>query len=288
MSSRSPRPQPLTPALLRTWPLPLKADDDKHDRGTVLVIAGNERTPGAALLAGLGALRAGAGRVQIASVAGNAGSLGVAVPEALVQGLPATPAGAIDPGAAVDVLGGLTGQADIVLFGPGFDDMEATRLLLEGVLPLVSPEAIIIFDALATKALTPEATSELTAHLVFTPNEEEAASLVQGDPSNLTHGDLAEAAASRYGAVMTVSGQVASPDGRRWMTETAVPGLGTSGSGDGAAARCADPVQAACWGTYLHVAAGTRLAERIGAVGYLARELLDEVPHVMEEVMAVN
>jgi ADP-dependent NAD(P)H-hydrate dehydratase len=257
-----------------------------------LVVAGNERTPGAALLAGLGALRAGAGRVQIASVDGNAGSLGVAVPEALVQGLPATPAGAIDPAAAVDVLGGLTGQADIVLFGPGFDDLEATRLLLEGLLPLVSREAIIIFDALATKALTAEATSKLTAHLVFTPNEEEAASLV---PSKLTDGDLAEAAASRFGAVVTVSGQVASPDGRRWMTETAVPGLGTSGSGDvrcgivaGAGARCGDPEQAACWGTYLHVAAGARLAARIGAVGYLARELLDEVPHVMEEVMAAD
>jgi ADP-dependent NAD(P)H-hydrate dehydratase len=105
-------------------------------------------------------------------------------------------------------------------------------------------------------------------------------------------GELAAAAARRHRAAVTISGHVASPDGRRWRAETAVPGLGTAGSGDvrsglvaGAAARCSDAAQAACWGTYLHVAAGARLAERIGAVGYLARELLDEVPRVMEQAM---
>jgi hypothetical protein len=112
------RPQPLTSELLRAWPLPLNEDDDKHDRGTVLVVAGSERTPGAALLAGLGALRAGAGRVQIATTASAAAPLSIAVPEALVQGLPATSAGAIDPEPAVELLDVQAGQADAVLLGP--------------------------------------------------------------------------------------------------------------------------------------------------------------------------
>jgi NAD(P)H-hydrate repair Nnr-like enzyme with NAD(P)H-hydrate dehydratase domain len=58
--------RPLTPEFLRGWPLPLDPGDDKHDRGTVLVIAGSVRTPGAALLAGLAVLRAGAGRLRSA------------------------------------------------------------------------------------------------------------------------------------------------------------------------------------------------------------------------------
>jgi len=281
--------RPLTPELLRSWPLPLNVEDDKYDRGTVLVIAGSARTPGAAVLAGLGALRAGAGRVQIASVAAGAGLLGVTVPEALVQELPVSAAGAIDPAAAVDLLDGLVGAADTVLLGPGFDDPEATTMLLEGVLQLVSADALVVLDALALKTLPTEAMGVLRGRLVFTPNRQEALSLVGDDPSGLMDGELAAAAARRHGAAVTISGHVASPDGRRWRAETAVPGLGTAGSGDvrsglvaGAAARCSDAAQAAGWGTYLHVGAGARLAERIGAVGYLARELLDEVPRLME------
>jgi ADP-dependent NAD(P)H-hydrate dehydratase len=281
--------QPLKRDLLRMWPLPLTAGDDKHDRGTVLVIAGSARTPGAALLAGLGALRAGAGRVQIASVAATAAQLGVAVPEALVQALPATATGAIDPAAAVDMLRGPVGEAKTVLLGPGCEDPEATRVLLERVLPLVSPEALVVLDALAVKVAPAQGMSVLRGRLILTPNRQEALSLVGGDPSGQLDGELAAAAAHRHGAVVTISGHVASPDGRRWTAGTAVSGLGTSGSGDvrsglvaGAAARCTDAAQAACWGAYMHITAGARLAERIGAVGYLARELLDEVPGVME------
>jgi ADP-dependent NAD(P)H-hydrate dehydratase len=283
--------QALTRDLLRTWPLPLSADSDKHDRGTVLVIAGSARTPGAALLAGLGVLRAGAGRVQIASVVTTAAQLGVAVPEALIQALPASAAGAIDP-AAVDMLGGPVGEAETVLLGPGCEDPEATRALLERVLPLVSPEALVVLDALAVKVAPAQAINMLRGRLVLTPNRQEALSLVGGDPGEFVDGELAAAAAHRLGAVVTIAGHVASPDGRRWAAKTTVSGLGTSGSGDvrsglvaGAAARCRDAAQAACWGTYMHLAAGARLAERIGAVGYLARELLDEVPGVMERTM---
>ena len=52
----------ITPSLLRDWPLP-SAGADKYSRGAVLVIGGARRTPGAALLAGTAALRAGAGRL---------------------------------------------------------------------------------------------------------------------------------------------------------------------------------------------------------------------------------
>ena len=284
--------RPLTWEMLRGWPLPLNADDDKYDRGTVLVIAGSVRTPGAALLAGLGALRAGAGRVQIASVAAAAGPLGMAMPEALVQALPVTAAGAIDPTAAIDVLDGLIGAADTVLLGPGFDDLEATRSLLEDVLRLVSADALVVLDALALKTLPTEAMTAPRERVILTPNRQEALSLVGGGSSGLLDGQLVTAVARQRDAAVTLSGHVASHDGRRWRAETGVPGLGTAGSGDvrsglvaGAAARCTDAAQAACWGTYLHVAAGARLAQRIGPVGYLARELLDEVPHVMQQAM---
>ena len=48
----------------------------------------------------------------------------------------------------------------------------------------------------------------------------------------------------------------------------------------------ADLAQATCWGTYLHATAGDRLAARVGRVGFLARELVDELPYVLVETEA--
>jgi ADP-dependent NAD(P)H-hydrate dehydratase len=52
----------------------------------------------------------------------------------------------------------------------------------------------------------------------------------------------------------------------------------------GLLARGAEPAQAACWATYLHSTAGERLASTIGEVGFLARELVDQVPAVLLEL----
>ena len=59
----------ITPELLRTMPLPQHEQGaDKDSRGRVLVGAGSRDVPGAALLAGVGALRAGGGKLQVATV----------------------------------------------------------------------------------------------------------------------------------------------------------------------------------------------------------------------------
>src|SRR2546423_11147588 len=111
----------MTTELLRGWPLPQPDDDDdKHARGQALVIGGSVLVPGAPLLSGSAALRAGAGKVQVATVDVNAPALGVAFPEALVAGLPATEAGGIAPTArALRRVAGMGGNARAVLLGPG-------------------------------------------------------------------------------------------------------------------------------------------------------------------------
>src|SRR4051812_25334158 len=91
-------------ALLRRWPLPQPEDDaDKESRGRVLVVGGSPETPGAVLLAATGALRAGAGKLQIAVGRMTALSLAIAIPEARVFALPETDGGAIAPEAAAAI-----------------------------------------------------------------------------------------------------------------------------------------------------------------------------------------
>ena len=83
MAARAPMPAlDVDTALLRGWPLPQPdPDGDKETRGRVLVIAGSREMPGAALLAATAALRAGAGRLTVATADGIAPGVALALPE---------------------------------------------------------------------------------------------------------------------------------------------------------------------------------------------------------------
>jgi ADP-dependent NAD(P)H-hydrate dehydratase len=84
---------------------------------------------------------------------------------------------------------------------------------------------------------------------------------------------------------------IAQPAGPTYSYEGGGVGLATSGSGDvlagilvGLAARGAKPVEAAIWSVYLHGEAGRHLAERVGPLGFLARELPAEIPGLMAKL----
>lgn len=285
----------VTPQLLRGWPLP-EPGRSKHSRGGVLVIGGARGTPGAVLLAGVAALRVGAGVLALAVAESVAAAVAVAVPEAGVTGLTETPGGSVAATAA-DLLAGPVKGADVVLFGPGLDDPDQTRDLLAALVPMVGADTGVVIDAYGLGVL-PDigGVHQLGGRLVLTPNRAEAARLlaVDGDADLLDDPVAAAAAiADRYQGAVTFAGAVAAPDGRRWQVAAGHPGLATSGSGDvlagavtGLLARGADPAQATCWATQLHAAAGDRLAARVGRVGFLGRELLTELPLVLTELTA--
>src|SRR5512132_1411520 len=92
-------PTIVTPEVLRAWQLP-EPTGDKNTRGSILVIGGSTETLGAVLLAAEAAMRAGAGKLQVATVASVAAHAAAALPEALVRSLPETDGGAIRADAA--------------------------------------------------------------------------------------------------------------------------------------------------------------------------------------------
>ena len=278
--------------LLRDWPLPDVEDGaGKGARGTVVVIGGAADTPGAVLLAGIAALRVGAGRLSLATAAVNAPSLAVAVPESAVTALPANADGAIG-GDAVESCRSLLEGAQALVLGPGMRDPDATRLVVQGVLRAVDEETVIVLDALALTcgAYDDELRARLGKRVIVTPNRKEASFLLDGDvPEDDT--EAARAVAARVGSVVAMQSVIVASDGRTWVDQSGDSGLGTSGSGDvlagtiaGLAARGALPEQAAVWGAHLHADAGERLSARVGRLGYLARELLDELPQVLTQL----
>jgi ADP-dependent NAD(P)H-hydrate dehydratase len=271
----------ITPHLLRRWKLP-DPDGDKESRGTVLVVGGSRFNPGAVLLAGVAALRAGAGRLQLAVAEESAVALSVAVPEARVVGFP--------PDRAPDELLSLAADADVIALGPGLDDIERTTDLMRAVLGAADAEVAVVLDAYALGALSKDPKLLRQRRAVLTPNVTEAAHLLGEEPGD----DLATVArdlASRYGVVVSLYGHIAGPDGRAWREESGDAGLGTSGSGDaragvvaGLLGRGAEPAQAACWAAYAHAVSGQRLSPRYGRTGFLARQLVDEIAYTIATV----
>jgi ADP-dependent NAD(P)H-hydrate dehydratase len=280
----------VTPELLRGWPLPTPASD-KKSRGKVVVIGGAARTPGGVALAGLAALRVGAGHVQLAVAASAAPPLAATFPEAGVIPLPHSERGSVRGAGAATLVAEAVAGADAVLVGPGLDDPEEAAALIEGLLPHLADETALVLDAFTLGVLPDfrDALKKRSVRPVLTPNADELGRLLERD-CEPEQADVAEAAAT-YSSCVTAQGMVAHPDGRGWRVPSGHPGLATAGSGDvlaglivGLLARSADPAQAACWGTYLHSMAGERLASSVGGVGFLARELVDQVPPVLAEL----
>jgi len=274
---------------LAAWALPTDVGD-KHDRGTVLVIGGSSATVGAALLAGIAALRMGAGRLQLAVDEEVATQLAIAVPESMVIGLPQHPDGSLRPGRSIERLAPLLGSADAVLFGPGLGLRRVARLL-RGVVEQAGPETRVVLDAAAlaaAAAVGPAALAPLRGRLALTPNRDELAILAES--VDAPAGDTGEVA-REYGAVVTCFSDIAAPDGRCWTSPPGGPTLATSGSGDvlaglvaGAAARSADVPRATCWATFVHAVAARHAARHRGTVSVIARDLLDAAAHVLHDI----
>ena len=275
---------------LRDWPLP-EADDgaDKEDRGQVLVVAGSREMPGAAMLAATAALRAGAGKLTIATAQSIAPGLALLVPEARVIALPETPEGGLQASGAA-LLETVAGRCSAALLGPGLMGGEETCGFVGALLQQLK-DVPVILDALAMDAVLHQ--SRFDQPVLLTPHAGEMAHVSGQSKDDVLADPLASAPAMarQRNAVVALKGAltfIVSPEGAAWRHVSTTPGLGTSGSGDvlagvivGLAARGASLAQAAAWGVVLHAQAGRRLALRHGRLGFLARELPREIPAVM-------
>ena len=266
--------------LLRAFPLPrLSEEGDKEDRGRALVIGGSAEVPGAAILAGTAALRAGAGKLQIVTDERVAAAIGVAVPEARV--IAGSPLQHVK-------------EAQSVTFGCGMDHGQALDRLLAALLGC-GADVPLVLDA-AVLGCLPEVDGETRAWrggVTLLPHAREMARLLECEAEEVEIDPLAAAlrAAIRYNAIALVKGRysfIAAPDGRAFRFEGGGIGLATSGSGDvlaglvgGLAARGADALTATLWGVWLHGEAGRLLSEKVGRVGFLAREIAEEVPALL-------
>lgn len=283
---------PLTLRTLTKYPLPrIDANADKEERGQVLVIGSSARVPGAAMLTGLAALRAGAGKLLLAVPRSMSIATGLAVPECGIIALPETAQG--EPRGSSDLHRPFARAAAIVV-GPGLMSPATAKKMTQTLLK--RPRAgTLILDAAALAALEPRAKSPRNAPpLVITPHFGEMATLMDVPLTQIERQPLhfARKAATLYGTIVVLKSKVTyvvTPEGLSWQHDGGLPGLATSGSGDvlagllaGLVARCSDPLTACLWAVVTHARAGRLLASKIGPLGFLARELLPEIPKLLK------
>lgn len=285
------RASALTKAELQRHPLPKAAEGDKDEHGRILIVAGSRSVPGAAILAGEGAMRAGAGKLQVAAPDEIAVALGIAMPFAMVVGVPTARDGGFSRRSVAAVVEQAE-QADAIVAGPGMTANAATERLARELCGLGKPLAL---DAALLHAL-PEATKESRGARiapVLLPHKGEMASLLGCAPEDVERDPLGagRSCANRYDALVLVKGaqsHVVAPDGSAWRYSGGSPGLGVSGSGDvlagivgGLLARGAKPLTALLWGVWLHGEAGRALSKKVGPLGFLASEIPAEVPALL-------
>jgi hydroxyethylthiazole kinase-like uncharacterized protein yjeF len=277
---------------LRAWPLPaVEADADKEERGRVLIVGGSREIGGAVQLAGVATLRAGAGKLVIASAASIAPHLAQAVPEARVIPLEETRSGAFHARGVAAVEKTMRSAA-AVLVGPGLMDAKGNTAFIERLLGCC--EAPVILDAGAMDVV--QSHRRFEQPVLLTPHAGEMAHLrglskeeVEADPQR-----IAAESAREWNAVVALKGPttfIATASGGQWKHAGSHPGLATSGSGDvlaglvaGFAARGVPLEQACAWGVVVHALAGGALARDLGPLGFLARELPGAVPALLRKL----
>jgi ADP-dependent NAD(P)H-hydrate dehydratase / NAD(P)H-hydrate epimerase len=260
------------------WPV-RALDTHKGTYGHLLVIAGAPDRPGAMLLAGRAALRAGTGLVTVASDAETIRRTACTFDELMGRSL----GDAITARAVIDALEKKTALA----IGPSLepDPRVVREILTHAAVP-------VVVDAGAVVALgaDPSWLASRTYPTILTPHPGEMAKILGGD-TNAVQSDrvgVARAVAQTTGAYVVLKGAstvVASPDGRVGIAVRGNAGMATGGAGDvltgiiGALlAQGVEPELAARAGVQAHAWAGDRAAAKSGEARVVASDLIAELP----------
>lgn len=253
----------------------------KGTYGHVLVIAGARNKPGAAAMAGMAALRAGAGLVTVASAARATAIIGVHAAELMVESLLETPAGALDDQNLDQLMMGKT----ILAIGPGLGIAPETVALVRRLVATCPLPMVIDADAL--NALAGFEWPGAAGPRILTPHPGEMARLIGRKVENRL--EEASEFARHLGIILVLKGQrtvIASETGECWINPTGSPAMATGGSGDiltgllaGLAAqhptRLLEATLAATW---LHGVCGEKAAESLGEMPVIATDLLQFLP----------
>ncbi|HSI04289.1 MAG: NAD(P)H-hydrate dehydratase [Myxococcota bacterium] len=271
------------PSLLR------RRDGSAHKGtfGRVVAVAGAPHTPGAALLALAGALRAGAGNVTWAADAESVHHAHGLAPEVMLR---------LRAGAATDAwVASILERANSLVIGPGLGEGPEATDLVAALLAASTVPVCLDADGLNIVAKSPALWERIQAPLVLTPHPKEMARMVGVTVDDVQRDRVAMAlqlsVARQCTVVLKGAGTViADSDGAVTILSAGNPGMAVGGSGDVLAgvvgallANGLAPAEAAQAGALLHACAGDVAAERHGQAGLRPSDIVEAMGEVLAQ-----
>ena len=282
-------------------PLVRPADSHKGLYGHAVIVGGSPGMSGATVLAGLGALKVGAGLVTVAATDKVQSIVASSQPEYMTGGLRTTADGSIDAEFFTEAeLQRIIDDRDVLAIGPGLGLHEGTRKFVRALAKLA--EIPVILDAGALSAFAGDGDSlrqRKAEFMAVTPHPGEMARLLGSSTPEVQRDrvGIARAAAAKWNAHVLLKGfrtVIAAPDGRVYINSTGNPGLAKGGSGDvltgilaGLTAQFGtdDWLRVIALGAWLHGKAAETLAEDADESGTLAGEVARALPYARLELL---
>jgi ADP-dependent NAD(P)H-hydrate dehydratase / NAD(P)H-hydrate epimerase len=275
---------------------PRPVDAHKGTYGHLLVVAGSVGRTGAAVLACLGALRAGTGLVTCATPGSQQPVVAGRLSEAMTEPLPETGTRTLSVKAVERVME-LLARMDAVAIGPGVGLDAETQAAVRTLVRDAERPMVVDADALTALVGCLEMCRDARAPRVLTPHPGEAARLLGCGIAELQADRIASARrlATESGATVALKGArtvIAGPDGRVTLNPTGNPGMATGGTGDvltgvagGLLAQGVAPAAAVSCAVYLHGLAGDLAAETRGAAGLVASDVANSIPAAIRRIL---
>lgn len=274
---------------------PRQPESHKGDFGRALLIGGSQGMAGAIAMAGMAALRSGAGLVKLATASACQATVAAFEPSAMTVALACDANGRI-AAAALPILDELAKQATVVALGPGLGRSDQLLAVVARLYQDLPQPMVVDADGLNALARQPEALEKAGGPRVLTPHPGEFGRLTGRETIPIDQREsLARDFAARTGAIVVLKGhRTVITDGKQLsLNTTGNPGMATGGTGDVltgiiTALLCQklSPYDAARLGAHVHGLAGDLAASELGEVGMIASDLIKYLPTAWQLVMS--
>jgi ADP-dependent NAD(P)H-hydrate dehydratase / NAD(P)H-hydrate epimerase len=269
---------------------PRAAESNKGNYGHVLVVGGSVGKGGSVAMAGIAALRAGAGLATVATAKSGLSTVAGFYPELMTEPLAETREGTISAHAGTRLDALMKGKS-VVAIGPGISRVPETAELVRTLVSNCKVPIVLDADGLnAFEGCTDELSGQGRV-LVITPHPGEMARLAGCSIAEVQKDRLGMARrfARKHDLIVVLKGHrtlVVQPDGEAWVNTTGNPGMSTGGTGDiltgmvaGMIAQNTKDVRlAVCAAVHLHGLAGDVMRETVGEHSLVATDLLKGLP----------
>jgi ADP-dependent NAD(P)H-hydrate dehydratase / NAD(P)H-hydrate epimerase len=290
----------ITPGEIAALLAPRRPDANKGSFGHVLVVGGSLGKAGAAAMAGMSALRVGAGLSTIATAKSVLATVAGFHPELMTEPLEETDAGTISMRALeYGRFDSIVKGKNVLAVGPGISRNPDTAGFVHTIIDKYPQPMVIDADGLNAFEGKAERLNGTGRQRVITPHPGEMARLTGRSVPEIQRDriGIARGFAQEHKLIVVLKGHrtvIASPEGDVWVNTTGNPGMATGGTGDiltgmvaGFMAQNPSRIfEAVLAGVYLHGSAGDVAVESAGEYCLVATDLVKALPEAFRRAVS--